>query len=99
MIYFFSRHIIQTGGPSSSLSEHRWTLVCLSVCRASQLTLYPLHQLMAPFQQGSSNFYGDAGDVKVAARRDSCKRESHRLMQLAQQASLKGMLYSHYERL
>ena len=40
---------------------------------------------MAPFYQGSSNFYGDVGDVKVAARRDSCKQESNRLQQLAQQ--------------
>ena len=80
------RHIIMDGGPR--FSSNRWNLVCLSLCRASQLALYPVHQLMAPFQQGTSNFYGDVGDVKVAARRDSCKRESHRLLQLAQQVLL-----------
>ncbi len=37
--------------------------------------------------RGSDSFYGDVGDVRVAARRDSCKRETHRLMQLAQQVS------------
>ena len=63
----------------------QWDIICLSLCRAAQLTLYPLNQLMAPFYQGSSNFYGDVGEVKVAARRDSCKQESHRLQQLAQQ--------------
>ena len=82
-LWFFSsislcrnRHIILTSGPS--LSVHEWNVVCLSLCRAAQLTLYPLHQLMCPFNRGTDGFYGDVGDVKVAARRDSCKRETHR---------------------
>jgi brefeldin A-inhibited guanine nucleotide-exchange protein 3 len=57
------------------------------LCRALQITLFPLHQIMAPFYQGSANFYGDLGQVKVAARRDSCRRECHRLLQLAQQVA------------
>ncbi len=73
---------------STCFSREQWNIVCLSLCRATQLTLYPLHQLMAPFHQGSANFYGDVGDVKVAARRDSCKQESHRLLQLGQQVLL-----------
>ena len=81
-----SRHIILSGGPS--FNRQQWNIVCLSLCRATQLTLQPLHQLMAPFHQGSANYYGDVGDVKVAARRDSCKRESHRLLQLGQQVRM-----------
>lgn len=81
------RHIIMTEG--TTFSQEQWKIVCLSVCRSAQLTLYPLHQLMTPFYQGSSNFYGDIGEVKVAARRDSCRKESHRLEQLAQQVIIK----------
>jgi hypothetical protein len=59
-----------------------------------QVTLYPLHQLMSPFERGSTNFYGDVADVKVAARKDSNRKENHRLQQLAQQvrACLRGQL-------
>jgi len=59
-----------------------------------QVTLYPLHQLMSPFERGSTNFYGDVADVKVAARKDSNRKENHRLQQLAQQvrAYLRGRL-------
>ncbi len=85
------RHIILTSGPELSCRE--WNVVCLSLCRSAQLTLYPLHQLMSPFHRGSDSFYGDIGDVKVAARRDSCKKETHRLMQLAQQVTRKETSY------
>ncbi|TRY76541.1 hypothetical protein TCAL_00090 [Tigriopus californicus] len=80
------RHIITS--QSQCFSRKEWNVLCLSLCRASQITLYPLHQIMSPFYAGSSNFYGDMGDVKVAARRDSSKRETHRLAQLAQQVLL-----------
>ncbi len=86
------RHVVVMGG--ARLGRCQWDVLCLALCRAAQQTLYPLHQLMAPFYQGSSNFYGDLGDVKVAARRDSCKRETHRLMQLAQQVSVETIVHS-----
>ena len=40
---------------------------------------------MVVFHPGSHSFYGDVGQVKVAARRDCTVRESDRLKQLAQQ--------------
>ncbi|KAJ9574459.1 hypothetical protein L9F63_008385 [Diploptera punctata] len=43
---------------------------------------------MVAFHPGSHSFYGDVGQVKVAARRDCTLRESERLKQLAQQVFL-----------
>ena len=77
------RHVIQTLGPSLSPAE--WELVCVSVGRAVHLSLYHLHQLMALFHNGSENLYGDNGNVRVAARRDSTMKETNRLKQLAHQ--------------
>ena len=50
------RHIvISSASPDDSggilFGDKQWDVVCLSLCRATQLTLYPLHQLMAPFYQ------------------------------------------------
>ena len=80
------RHLIHQTGPK--LTPDHWNLVCLSLSRASQLSLYHLHQLMALFLTGSENFYGDTGTVRVAARRDSTIKETHRLKQLAHQILL-----------
>jgi hypothetical protein len=43
---------------------------------------------MVAFCPGSHSFYGDVGQVKVAARRDCTTRESERLKQLAQQVTV-----------
>ncbi|CAB4070467.1 unnamed protein product [Lepeophtheirus salmonis] len=80
------RHILLSR--STELTKEQWTTVVLSLCRAGQLTLYPLHQIMVAFHRGSSNFYGDVGSVQIAARRDSSRKENHRLQLLAQQVLL-----------
>jgi hypothetical protein len=43
---------------------------------------------MVAFCPGSHSFYGDVGQVKVAARRDCTTKESDRLKQLAQQVTV-----------
>ena len=72
---------------ADGLSADQWHLVTVALHRALALTLRPLHLLMAAFQADSDNFYGDLGQVKVAARRDCTGRESDRLRQLAHQVS------------
>ena len=76
-----------SAGAGGGLSPARWQLVVLALHRALTLTLRPLRQLMAAFRADSDNFYGDMGQVKVAARRDCTGRESDRLRQLAHQVS------------
>ncbi|XP_023334828.1 uncharacterized protein LOC111706238 isoform X2 [Eurytemora carolleeae] len=80
------KHLIQSQG--EYFEESEWELVILSLCRSLQLTLYPVHQLMASFKPGSSRFYGDVGSVKIAARRDSTLKDSNRINQLAHQVLL-----------
>ena len=80
------RHLVSVG--CQQLTPNQLEVVFLGLVRASELSLYPLHQLMASFRPQSMNFYGDIGTVRVAARRDSTVRETNRLRQLAQQMLL-----------
>ena len=80
------RHLVSVG--CQQLTPHQLEIIVLGLVRASELSLYPLHQLMASFRPQSVNFYGDIGTVRVAARRDSTVRETNRLRQLAQQMLL-----------
>ncbi|XP_071438715.1 brefeldin A-inhibited guanine nucleotide-exchange protein 3 [Hetaerina americana] len=80
------RHLILTAGPV--LTREHWSFACLAIHRACALSLHSVRQLMVAFNSGSHNFYGDSGQVKVAARRDCTIRESDRLKQLAQQVFL-----------
>ncbi|XP_037082195.1 brefeldin A-inhibited guanine nucleotide-exchange protein 3-like [Pollicipes pollicipes] len=81
------RHLVMSGG-AEGLRPEQWELVTVALHRALALTLRPLHRLMAAFHADSDNFYGDIGQVKVAARRDCTGRESDRLRQLAHQVFL-----------
>ena len=80
------RHIVSAG--SQHFSSSQWDLIITGLVRASELTLYPGHQLMASFMVGSENFYGDIGTVRVAARRDSTLMETNRIRQLCHQILL-----------
>ncbi|PNF16156.1 hypothetical protein B7P43_G01116 [Cryptotermes secundus] len=80
------RHVILSAGPV--LTSDQWHIVCLTLHRACSVSLHSLQQLMVAFRSGSHSFYGDVGQVKVAARRDCTARESDRLKQLAQQVFL-----------
>ena len=80
------RHLLSVG--SQQLEPGQLEVVVLGLVRAAELSLHPLHQLMASFRPGSENFYGDLGTVRVAARRDSSVRETNRMRQLAQQMLL-----------
>ncbi|KAG8234274.1 hypothetical protein J437_LFUL006519 [Ladona fulva] len=84
--YDVDRHLILTAGPL--LNREQWSVACLAIHRACAVSLHSLRQLMVAFNAGSHNFYGDVGQVKVAARRDCTVRESDRLKQLAQQVFL-----------
>lgn len=66
-------------------SSDMWEVVCLSLQRACSVSLFSVKQLMMCFHVDSDNFYGDIGEVKVAARRDCTVQESERLRQLAHQ--------------
>ncbi|XP_021942345.1 brefeldin A-inhibited guanine nucleotide-exchange protein 3 isoform X2 [Zootermopsis nevadensis] len=80
------RHVILSAGPV--LTPDQWHITCLALHRACSVSLHSLQQLMVAFCPGSHSFYGDVGQVKVAARRDCTTRESERLRQLAQQVFL-----------
>ena len=80
------RHLISSG--SEKFSPSQWDVVVSGLVRASDLTMYPSHQLMASFMVGSENFYGDIGTVRVAARRDSTLMETNRMRQLCYQILL-----------
>ena len=80
------KHLISAG--SQKFSPNQWDIVLTGLVRASELTLYPSHQLMSSFMIGSENFYGDIGSVRVAARRDSTVMETNRIRQLCYQMLL-----------
>ncbi|GLG94562.1 LOW QUALITY PROTEIN: uncharacterized protein GBIM_01757, partial [Gryllus bimaculatus] len=80
------RHAVLTAGPY--LTEEQWRVAAAALHRASSVALHSLQQLSAAFRPGSHSFYGDVGQVKVAARRDCTARESARLQHLAQQVFL-----------
>ena len=80
------RHLVTAG--SSRFSCQQWDLVVSGLVRASQMSLYPAHQLMASFMSGSENFTGDIGSVRVAARRDCTVVETNRIRQLCHQILL-----------
>lgn len=62
-----------------------WDIVCHSLQRTCSISLFSVKQLMMCFHVDSDNFYGDIGEVKVAARYDCTVQESERLRQLAHQ--------------
>lgn len=78
--------MILSAGPV--LTPDQWQITCLALHRACSVSLHSLQQLMVAFCPGSHSFYGDVGQVKVAARRDCTTRESERLKQLAQQVTV-----------
>ena len=80
------RHLVTVG--SDRFSSHQWDLVVSGLVRASEMSLYPAHQLMASFMSGSENFTGDIGSVRVAARRDCTLVETNRIRQLCYQILL-----------
>ncbi|XP_063243212.1 brefeldin A-inhibited guanine nucleotide-exchange protein 3 [Bacillus rossius redtenbacheri] len=80
------RHVILSTG--ALLSPDQWQVACVALHRACSVSLHSLRQLVVVFRPGSHSFYGDVGQVKVAARRDCTARESDRLKQLAQQVFL-----------
>ena len=80
------KHLIAAG--SQKFSSNQWDIVITGLVRASELTLYPSHQLMSSFMLGSENFYGDIGTVRVAARRDSTVMKTNRIRQLCHQSLL-----------
>ncbi|XP_022237175.1 brefeldin A-inhibited guanine nucleotide-exchange protein 3-like isoform X2 [Limulus polyphemus] len=77
------RHVITSAAPV--FTPDLWTIVCVHLQRAFRVTLQSVRQLMVCFHTDSENFYGDIGQVKVAARRDCTVAESERLRQLAHQ--------------
>ncbi|XP_067003777.2 brefeldin A-inhibited guanine nucleotide-exchange protein 3 [Anabrus simplex] len=80
------RHVILSAG--AVLTPQQWQVTCVALHRACSVSLHCLQQLMVAFRPSSHSFYGDVGQVKVAARRDCTVRESERLKQLAQQVFL-----------
>ncbi|KAK3879353.1 hypothetical protein Pcinc_016070 [Petrolisthes cinctipes] len=80
------RHVITSCG--ELLPPHYWDVVVCALHRGCLVALYPLYQLMILFQPDSPNFYGDVGQVKVAARRDCTGKDSDRLKQLSHQVFL-----------
>ncbi|XP_055950997.1 brefeldin A-inhibited guanine nucleotide-exchange protein 3-like isoform X2 [Argiope bruennichi] len=80
------RHTVVTAG--ECLTDEMWEIVCCNLRRACRVSLYSVKQLMVCFHIESDNFYGDIGEVKVAARRDCTVQESERLRQLAHQVFL-----------
>ncbi|XP_045615029.1 brefeldin A-inhibited guanine nucleotide-exchange protein 3 isoform X2 [Procambarus clarkii] len=80
------RHVINSCG--ENLPPEYWNVVVCALHRGCQVALYPLYQLMNLFQPDSPNFYGDVGQVKVAARRDCTGKDSDRLRQLSHQVFL-----------
>ncbi|XP_066949043.1 brefeldin A-inhibited guanine nucleotide-exchange protein 3 isoform X1 [Macrobrachium rosenbergii] len=80
------RHVINSCG--EHLPPKFWNAVVCGLHRSCQVALYPLYQLMNLFHPDSPNFYGDVGQVKVAARRDCTGKDSDRLRQLSHQVFL-----------
>ncbi|KAK7084572.1 hypothetical protein SK128_027350, partial [Halocaridina rubra] len=80
------RHVI--GSCGTCLPPRFWDVVVCALHRSCQIALYPLYQLMNLFHPDSPNFYGDVGQVKVAARRDCTSKDSDRLRQLSHQVFL-----------
>lgn len=95
------RHLFTSSGPL--LSEAQWWAVVAALHLAAASSLQPLRQLLVAFRPGSHAFYGDVGQVKVAARRDTTPEQCLRLAHLAHQVgasnqncysvgSLKGLI-------
>ncbi|KAG8200080.1 hypothetical protein JTE90_001936 [Oedothorax gibbosus] len=80
------RHAVMSAG--EFFTEEMWDIVCRSLRRCCRVSLHSVKQLMVSFHTDSDNFYGDIGEVKVAARRDSSVQDSERLRQLSHQVFL-----------
>ncbi|XP_042913591.2 brefeldin A-inhibited guanine nucleotide-exchange protein 3-like, partial [Parasteatoda tepidariorum] len=70
------------------LTVDMWDILCLHLKRACKVSLHSVKQLMVCFHVDSDNFYGDVGEVKVAARKDCSLQECERLRQLSHQVFL-----------
>ncbi|XP_003424823.1 brefeldin A-inhibited guanine nucleotide-exchange protein 3 isoform X1 [Nasonia vitripennis] len=80
------RHVLVSSGPN--LTSEQWEVCGVACHRACSNSLQELHQLTMAFSPRSESFYGDAAQVKVAARRDATPEETERLRQLAAQVFL-----------
>ncbi|GIY54585.1 brefeldin A-inhibited guanine nucleotide-exchange protein 3 [Caerostris extrusa] len=80
------RHTVMTAG--KYFTDEMWNIVCHNLKRVCRVSLCCVKQLMVCFHVESDNFYGDIGEVKVAARRDCTVQESERLRQLSHQVFL-----------
>ena len=80
------KHLIAEG--IEKFTATQLDILVTGVVKASEMTLYPAHQLMASFMLKSENFYGDIGTVRVAARRDCTVMETNRIRQLCYQMLL-----------
>ncbi|GFR02809.1 brefeldin A-inhibited guanine nucleotide-exchange protein 3, partial [Trichonephila clavata] len=80
------RHTVMSAG--EYLTDEMWDIVCYNLRRCCRVSLCSVKQLMVCFHVESDNFYGDIGEVKVAARRDYTIQESERLRQLSHQVFL-----------
>jgi hypothetical protein len=90
------RHLTETVGPhllpASASSAHGtaaccrwWDLVVSALFRALALTARPVTTMIRAFKPASTAFYGDVGQIKVVARRDSSLAENARLRRLTTQ--------------
>lgn len=86
MFPFALRHLFTSSGPQ--LTEPQWWVVGAALHLAVVSSLQPLRQLLVAFRPGSHAFYGDVGQVKVAARRDTTPEQCLRLAHLAHQVFL-----------
>ncbi|XP_026279245.2 brefeldin A-inhibited guanine nucleotide-exchange protein 3 [Frankliniella occidentalis] len=80
------RHLFIAAGPL--LTEAQWWSVVAAVHLATAASLQPMRQLLVAFRPGSHAFYGDVGQVKVAARRDTTPEQCLRLAHLGHQVFL-----------
>ncbi|XP_054716947.1 brefeldin A-inhibited guanine nucleotide-exchange protein 3-like [Uloborus diversus] len=80
------RHMIMSAG--KYFTPEIWNIICINLKRCCSVSLHDIKQLMASFHSDSDNFYGDIGEVKVAARRDTTVQESERLRQISHQVFL-----------
>uniref|UniRef100_T1J3I1 SEC7 domain-containing protein n=1 Tax=Strigamia maritima TaxID=126957 RepID=T1J3I1_STRMM len=79
------RHVVLSAG--CWFNPELWEIACLSLHRASTVSLNSLYQLMEAFHPDSDNFYGDIGQVRVATKKDCSAQEAERLKQLAHQVT------------
>ncbi|GAB6031395.1 hypothetical protein CHUAL_009177 [Chamberlinius hualienensis] len=80
------RHVLLTACPE--LSPEYWEIAVESLNSCFYVSLFNLKQLMVAFKDSSDNFYGDIGQVRVAAKSDCLPGENEKLKRLAEQIFL-----------